>query len=257
MPSTFRPRSLFVALLLLLVAGPALAYTIYLKDGTRIVAKTKYVVRGAQAIITMPSGTQTSYPLEEIDVARTDEANKQDMGTAIVIEGGETREITDPAATPPPKASLQDLIRKQGAAVQEQRPPQQTQAPVGTERRPRVDRSGRAPLRDVALANEIKTFLGARGAAGDIYQGSTARRVRLVFETRSEGPVFKVLLASAAALVHARERFPDRLDAFEVSCEMPEEEGSAGRFTLTPELASALLSGKVDLTRFYVEHVEF
>ena len=45
-----------------LVAAPALAYTIYLKDGSQIVSKTKYVVRGDKAIIVLPSGTETQLP---------------------------------------------------------------------------------------------------------------------------------------------------------------------------------------------------
>ena len=38
---------------------------------------------------------------------------------------------------------------------------------------------------------------------------------------------------------------------------MPESDGEGGRFTLTPEQAADLISGRVDLTRYYVDNVEF
>lgn len=256
MPPTHRLRSLLCALGLVLISAPAFAYTIVLKDGTRIVAKSKYTLQGDRAIITLPSGQQTTYAAAEIDVAKTDEANRGDIGTAMVIEGGKVKELDTRTTPPPGKTSLQDYIRRQGG-LPEPPPPSQSRAPVGSEPRARVDRSGRAPLRDPALANEIKAFLITRGAPAEVYQGSTARRARLVFETRAEGPVFKALVASATALIQIRERFPEQIEAFEVVCEVPESDGEGGRFTLTPEQAADLISGRVDLTRYYVDNVEF
>lgn len=257
MPPSHRCSALLSALCLALVCAPALAYTIVLKDGTTIVAKGKYTIQGDRALITLPSGTQSAYPAAEIDVAKTEAANRQDVGTAIVIEGGKAKNLTPSSAPPSGKTSLQEFIQKRPGGLPEPAPTVQTRAPVGSERRERVDRSGRAPLRDPALANEIKAFLITRGAAADVYQGSTARRARLVFETRAEGPVFKALVASATALVQIQQQFPDRLDAFEVVCEMPDGDGLGGRFTLTPAQAADLVSGRVELTRFYVDNVEF
>ena len=250
-----RLRLLVCVLGLVLLSAPAWAYTIILRDGTKIVAKSKYTIQGDRAIITLPSGQQTAFAAAEIDVAKTEEANRGDIGTAMVIEGGKVGNLS-PSATPAGKTSLQDYIRRQGG-LPPPPPPTQSRAPVGTEPRPRADRSGRAPLRDPGLANEIKAFLITRGAPAEVYQGSTARRARLVFETRAEGPVFKALLASATALIQIRERFPDQIEAFEVVCEIPESDGEGGRFTLTPEQAADLISGRVDLTRFYVDNVEF
>lgn len=256
MPTSCRLKALACALGLALVCSSVFAYSIVLKDGTRIVAKMKYTIRGDQAIITLPSGTETTYALSEIDVEQTVAANKQDVGTAIVIEGGKAQNLTT-SAPAPAKTSLQDLIQTRPGGLPEQRAANQTRSAVGSERRERVDRSDRAPFRDTALANEIRAFLITRGAAADVYQGSTARRARLVFQTRAEGPVFKAMVAGATALIQIRQQYPDRIDAFEVLCEMPDGEGLGGRFTLTPERAADLVSGRVDLTRFYVDNVEF
>ena len=131
--------------------------------------------------------------------------------------------------------------------------------PVGTEptRSLRPDASGRAPYRDLELANDLQAELITRGAAGDVYQGSTGSRVRVEIETRSEGAVFKALLAAAHGLLMVRERFPGKVEALELRCVVPEDGSLAGRFTLSPVVAADLTAGRIDLTRFYVENVEF
>ena len=247
-----------IPLVLTLAVSPALAYTIHLKDGTKIIAKVKYEIDGERAIITLPSGTRTAYPLAEIDVAKTDEANQQNIGTAIVIEDGQAQDLTR-AAPAEPKENLQDLIRNKGASVQAPPPPQPTREPTRTrDRRPtRPASERRSPPSDPQLANELKAYLISRGAPADLYQGSTGRRLLVVFETRSEGLVFKALAASAYALGHVRASYPDRIDAFEIFCEVPDEGGLGGRFTMTAEQAEALLAGRIDIPAYFVDNVEF
>jgi len=256
MPPSARLRTLLCALAFALAATSALAYTIVLKDGTQILAKSKYTIQGDRAIIILPSGTQTAYPASEIDVEKTEAANKQDLGTAVIIEGGAVKPL-DTAPQASDKASLQELIQKRPSNLPEPPATVQTRAPVGSERRLRPGPSGRSPLRDPQLANEIKAYLITRGAAADVYQGSTAKRAQLVFETSAEGPVFKALLASAAALVQMQQQFPDRVEAFEVICAVPDSEGLGGRFTMTAAQAADLLAGRLELTRYFVDYVEF
>jgi hypothetical protein len=258
MPSHPKLRALLAGLCLAAFAAPALAYTIFLKDGKQILARSKYVVQGDQAIITLPSGTRSSYPLSDIDVARTEAANQQDLGTAVEIPTGPARGFPTPTPAPQ-RQSLQDLIRSQQAGVREPPKPEVRRPPVGTEptRSLRPDASGRAPYRDLELANDLQAELITRGAAGDVYQGSTGSRVRVEIETRSEGAVFKALLAAAHGLLMVRERFPGKVEALELRCVVPEDGSLAGRFTLSPVVAADLTAGRIDLTRFYVENVEF
>ena len=64
-----RWKMILLPLLLIVLAAPLSAYTIYLKDGTRIVAKQKYRVdEDGKAIITLQNGTQTFIKSSEIDV---------------------------------------------------------------------------------------------------------------------------------------------------------------------------------------------
>lgn len=255
-----RTRLWLIPLLVCLSSAPALAYTVYLKDGTKILAKVKYEVDGERAIITLPSGTRTAYPLAEIDAERTERENQQDLGTAIFIEGGKADDISN-APPPQAKADLQDLIRSRAAGVQEPAEPQAIQRPAGTRSadqrpgRPAAER--RTPLTDVQLANELKAYLISRGAAADVYQGSRPRHLLLVFETRSEATVFKAIAASAYAIEHVRGKFPGKVDAFEILCEVPDAAGLGGRFTMLPEQAADLLAGRDDVQTYFVDNVEF
>lgn len=253
---------LVLALLLILVGAPALAYTIYLKDGSQLMAKQKYEVRGGRAIITLPSGTETAIALSEIDIERTEKANVQDLGTAILIEDGKTKGM---AETKPPKsdeAKLADLIRSGSAGVRDTGAAAASGVASGAAPRPRgfsedtAPAVSRVPLRDSALGAQLKDFIGGRGLPVEVVQGASARRPLLVYETDSEGPVFRALLASAAALIEVRSRTPGAVEGVDVLCQT--SDGSpAGRFALDPQQAADLLAGRAEITRFFVDNVIF
>src|SRR5436305_5662476 len=123
-------RPLPVRPLAVLWAGPLLAYTIYLKDGSSIQAKEKYKVVGERALITLPNGNQTFLALKQIDTARTDQANQTDYGSAVVINDNRPQ-TPNPALQPQP--SLTDLIHDKAPAPRELPPARRTkpgQAPT-------------------------------------------------------------------------------------------------------------------------------
>ena len=97
-------RIVRLALLGVLSAGSLAAYTVHLKDGTSIVTKKKYTAQGDKAILTLPSGTETTMALAEIDFFKTEAANRSDLGNAIVIEDGKATDLTHSA--PPPRAMI-------------------------------------------------------------------------------------------------------------------------------------------------------
>lgn len=253
-----RPLAL---LALVLVAAPAFAYTIYLKDGSRIVAREKYVIEGDKALITLPSGTRSSLAASEIDVPRTEAANQSRLGgTAMVIEGGEPTEIKKQASAPPPKPRLQDLIRSNEAGMRQPPPrPEPTSVPraAATAGPARGGATERAPYGDATIAAEIKGLVTARGVTGiAVHRGARAKWPLLVFETGSEGAVFKALVVGANALLALEAKSPGAVEGFELQCETPDG-GSGGRFQVTPQLAGEIASGRYEITRFYVENVVF
>jgi len=88
MNGKFLPAALLLALA---GASPLFAYKVVLKDGSAVVAKEKYRLSGTRAVITLPNGTQTFVEASQIDVAKTEEANRVDYGTAMVIEGSQVK----------------------------------------------------------------------------------------------------------------------------------------------------------------------
>lgn len=252
---------LWILLLATLIATPAFAYTIFLRDGSQIQAKEKYVVQGRMAIITQLSGTKTSFPLEEIDVERTEEANQGGLGTAILIQDGKATDLGQATAPPPARPQLGDLIQRGEAGVA----PAAEGAPApGTARRPpgfdertaAAAAPQRAQFGDTAIAATIRERAATQGLPVTVARGSRPNRPLLVFETESEANVFRALLTASAALEDVRRAHGGRVDAFEVLCETSSG-SAAGRFTLSPARAADLLSGNADLARFYYENVEF
>jgi len=258
-------RRSLVLLVLAFAAWPALAYTIYLKDGSRIVARDKYEVRGELAIITLPSGTETSLAADQIDVPRTEQANQSRLGgTAVVIEGGKATELQQ-APPPPKKPQLQDLLQaKDGELRGPSTPaPSVRAAPVGSaaaaasESRAARAATSRAPFPDTELAAQIIQSLTSRGVAGvAIQRGRDPKEPLLEFETGTEGSVFKAILASCYALLDLQKSRPGAIDSFDVLCETPDGQ-PGGRFTLTPQLADDIVSRRYEITRFYVDNLRF
>jgi hypothetical protein len=262
-----RPTGRFVlglaaALAALMWAAPVLAYTIYLKDGSHLVAKQKYEVRGNKAIIVLLSGTETALPLAEIDVSRTDRENVENLGTAIVLDDSETRKSL-PGSQPPPSAHAQlgALIRSGAAGVGDglAAKPEATAEPrprpsgfdEGSDAKPR-----HAPLRDRGLAAALDSYISKAGLPVEIAEGSRTRRPLLVYETDGEGPVFRALVASAGALLDARKKLGSSVEGVEVLCQT--SEGSpAAHFDLDPQDAADLISGRVEITSYFVDHVLF
>ena len=259
------PRFLLFALLALLAAAPLLAsgYTIYLKDGSRLVAKEKYKVAGGRAIITLLNGTQTFVPAAQIDARRTEDANRNGYGGAVVLPG--TPQDVGPAPAQPPKdKTLADLIAARAAAPRE----------LPTSRREKTEptpgsltktKAGyldfasltRKPFPSAEVTAELQQFFHGQGIEEmEIYQGTRPDQPLLEITTNSEGSVFKALTTAANALLHVRDLFPGKVAAFELLLTTPERE-RAGQFVLTPETATDLVSKKVDVTAFFVRNVQF
>lgn len=254
------PRLLLAALVGWLSAGSLAAYTVHLKDGSSIVAKKKYTVQGDKAILVLPSGTETALALAEIDIAKTEAANQDDLGTAIVIENGKASSLTQNTAPPTGKPTLKEVLQ-QRAATQGFRNAGEVAfdatPATGSNTRPPTSHAGQAPLRDVPLSTEIRTFVFGRGITSlEVQQGTSGRKPRLVYQTSSETQVFRALQASAGALIEVREKFPGQVEGFEVICDGPAG-GRGGHFHLSPQQAADLIAGRIDLPSFFVQYVEF
>jgi hypothetical protein len=254
-------RSLAAALFAVIVTAPLAAYTIYLKNGATLSATEKYTISNGKAYITLINGQHTFINASQIDVARTEANNQQDLGgNAKVIDPG-TRPSDQPA--PPPEEQLTNLIQSRTATP---RPlPQARRPSADTGGQPAMSKAGyidlttfpRRPYPNLDVASDLQQFFHLQGLQElTISAGTTNDRPLVEVTTNSEGSVFQALTTAANALLHLRDRFPSKVDALELVMVTPTRE-HAGQFILTPQMAADLVAKKVEATAFFVSHVQF
>jgi len=267
-------RLAFAALALLL-ASPLAAYTIYLKNGQTIQAKGKYRIEKGKAYITLSNGTQSFIDAKEIDVQRTETQNKSDYGgNAVILDQGTPgkNQMTPP---PPAQKKLSELIASREASRELPGRRDKPAAPgtsatsatsANTAGKPAVKtRAGftdlttlsRRPFAQADVLSELQQFFHGQGVDDvEVFAGTQGDRPLVEVTTSSEGAVFRALSIGANALLHIRDRFPNRVGALELSLVTPSKE-RAGQFVLTPEMASDLVAKKVEPPVFFVENVQF
>jgi hypothetical protein len=253
-----------LALLGLLAAAAfaASGYLVYLKDGHTIAAKEKYKVDKGKAIITLLNGTQSFIPLDQVDVARSDEANREGYGSAVVLPGS-ARDVV-PAGRSPKDRTLGDLIKSREAAPREL-PTTRRDRNAPLPGRMAKTKAGfndlstltQKPYPNAEVATELQQSFHSQGLEDvEIFEGTQGDRPLLAITTNSEGSVFKALSAAANALLRVRDKFPAKVGALELLMTMPSRE-RAGQFVLTPEQAAELAAKKTDLSAFFVRNVQF
>lgn len=127
-----KPQAACTALLIsfLVVAAPLGAYTIYLKDGSRIIAREAHKIEEGKALIVLQNGTQTFIDAAEIDLERTAEANRANYGTALILEDGEFKEAPTEYVAPR-EETLTDIARPGSRPEpRARRPAEDSQAPI-------------------------------------------------------------------------------------------------------------------------------
>ncbi len=257
-------KILLSLLMITIVAIPASAFTIYLKDGSRLIAKEKHRIEDGKAIIVLQNGTSTFIELSEIDIPRTEQANLGDYGTALILEDGQLVEaqinpteqkqqrLTDVASKPESGGALtRPQTRRQASAA-----PSVSQQRVETGA---VDLTTfpRAPYSEMEISAEATRFLRTLGIEGvQVYQGSDPNRAFLEITTNSEAAVFRGLDAAADTLLHLLNRYPDRVQSLELLMSTSDRD-RAGQFHLTREVAVALADNDVEASELFIQHVQF
>jgi len=262
MNGKFLPAALLLALA---AASPLFAYKVVLKDGSAVVAKEKYRLSGTRAVITLPNGTQTFVEASQIDVAKTEEANRVDYGTAMVIEGSQVKPA-GPAAAAPKERTLADLIesrRRQSRDLaaprrEVRRDARQAEGSLGKTRAGYLDLQTlpRRPFAQLDAAAELQQFFRGKGIEEvEVYQGSEPDRPLIEVVASSEAGVFRALAVAANALLRIRDAHP-RVGSLELLMATPAKE-RAGQFVITPQNAADLVAKNVEISAFYLSNVQF
>lgn len=242
---------ILAALALAVVSSPLFAYTVYLKDGSRLIADKPPVIEDGQAIITLQSGTRTSIAASEIDLERTREANKEDYGTALVLEEGSFTELnTENIGNR--RGRLSDVA---SGPTLDSRPRARRQVSLSSGAA--LENWQRVPYRaNLDIATEILAVFRGQGVEQvGIYQGTAADRLLIELSTNSESAVFRSLKIAAGALSRVHGLYPDDVGAFELVMTTAQRE-RAGQFVITPDEAAALLAG-TELSSYFVTNVRF
>jgi hypothetical protein len=256
----------FLTLAVLLVVGlaiPAHAYTIYLKDGSTLVAKEKYRIEDGKALIILQNGTQTFIDASEIDVDRTYRVNKSNYGTAFFID--DEGKVIEAPVTPTERKTLAGLASNSDpGATGRDRATRNTAEPGGVSEQPRtaaghVDLTvvPRTPFRDLDISVEVSRFLRTLGVTEfKIFQGTQPGRAFLEMTANSEATVFRCLETAADTLVHLQNQFPGQIQELEVLLTTSNRD-RAGQFLLDEELAAALGDENSETAEVFIAHVQF
>jgi len=252
--SKLRRSGLLATLLLMVVATvyAAQGYVVILKSGHKIRCKEPLRIEGPNAIITLVTGTVTSYPLELVDLVETERYNQQGLGSALLIE--ELSVTGTPVPTPTPRQSLGQFATISAGETGPELGSTVEPTPVPT---PGI-KLQTIPYHDQRIDRAFTKLLDEKKVY--IYRTSQGTRPNYYFvqtTTDSEREVFAALsaVAESYALIYQLEQ---ELAPSAVELEMIQTSGKpAGTFRLTPDLAQELASGEVAIQKFYMQHVIF
>jgi hypothetical protein len=256
-------RLTLLCLLACLFAAPAFAYTIYLKDGSRIVAREKHRVEGDRAIITLMNGTQTFLAAKEIDEARTEQANQ--IGTGRAQELGQQKELPPAGPKGPERKNLGDLIKERGNQPREREQARRDEAVIGEPPPAGKTKAGFADLFNLPrqaftyqdVATDFKRMLANEGLNGaSVYQGTKVNRPLVELRTATEAEVFEALRSVASAMIDLKSRFDAKVGAVEIVMVTPNRQ-RAGQFELSLDEAEALVDRRINPSDFFMAQVQF
>ena len=244
-------RRIFVVVALLVAATVAAqgAYVVLLRNGERLVARQKYVVKGSMALVTLRNGTLTSIPLSQIDVSATEKLNARELGDAVPLDWVD--QTGKPIATPTPTPSVARLGHLDDTLAIPKGPVAQPTPTPGISLRGEVypDKEVDEAFRQGLESYHIFLYRTSQGTRPHYYfmevqvngQPEVLRTLQAVTRT------YHVLVADAPS------RAPER-----VELQLINESGrEAGVFRISPEDAAQLATGKVTPEDFFVQHVIF
>jgi hypothetical protein len=240
-------------LLVAMFVSAAGGYVVILKSGHKIRCKEPMRIEGPNAILTLKTGTLTSYPLELVDLVETERYNQLGLGDALMIEELSVRGT--PIPTPTPYTSLgQHATIDAGGGGAPSLGSTVEPTPVPT---PGIELQEES-YHDERVAQAFAKIFDDKELL--IYRTSQGTQPEYFFvqtTTDSEREVFSALEIVAEAFVLISQIHPEIAPAA-VELEMIQTSGKpAGTFRLTPDLAKELADGETPAQAFYIKNVIF
>ncbi len=246
-------------------AGTAAAtYVIFTKDGKRIEAQEKPVLKGKRLNFLTPLGTPQSIALDEFDQERSDKVNKEGLGNAYSLDtpSGSRSSLPSPEEKKP---SLSEYIRQHGRKDMDAGRPESRQGELVKQARSATEKELRGEARAAAaeapslVMDPQITEAFMRAMDGSSVKGVKLTQipsgVRVSATTETEQQVFLALVACARGLKESRAAGKP-LDKAEIAFATSTGE-SAARFDISPNDADNLLTGRMTPAKFFVSNVIF
>ncbi len=245
---------------LVLAAGEASAYVIFLKDGSRLEAKEKPTIQGKKWVFVIPSGNRQSILASEVDEKKTEEFNSQGLGDSYLLTEEKGKTIQQGSARKP---TLSEFIKTNKKSDMRGVPgpgaePSEKSAGAAPAGAGKASTSPAAPSSVVQIDSVISEAFtralegaGVRGAR--VTPAGAGLRVQAI--TENEQQVFAAIGAAARGLKESRAsgRPIDKVELFLASATGE----NAGKFNISPDDAEALLNGKVSAAKYFVANVIF
>lgn len=249
-----RVLALAAVIVVLIIAqlASAAGYVVVLKNGHKIRCKEPMLVEGDIAIITLSTGTVSSYPLTQIDLIETERYNQQGLGDAVEIE--ELAIYGDTRPTPTPRGPLGTFVTLDSM----DRNPElkTTMAPTPTPT-PGI-RLQTYPYHDERVTRAFeKVFADEKLYLFHTSGGTQQGYFFVQAVTDSEDQVFHALETVCQAFYLIRQADPEIAPTVVELQMVQTSRKAAGTFRITPEDAETLLNGSISVQNFYIRNVIF
>ena len=263
LPSLRRLLPLFALLVAAVAAGPAEAFVIYLKDGSRIISREKPVVKGLVYVFVSTSGNRQMIPVSEVDEAKTESHAAAGFGDSYVMSDAPVQK--GPESTQ--GRSLSDVIKSRKITIQDTSVPGRAAPPedasaarssAGPVEGPLVRTAPRAaptsPYADPQVSDAFTRALETAGVKRvQLVPSAGVLKVQAVTDTEQQ--VFAALGAVARGLKESR-ALGRPIEKSEIVFSTSTAE-NAGRFLMTADDADALLNGKISAAKYFVANAVF
>ena len=249
-----RALALAAVIIFLIVAQLAgsVGYVVILKNGHKIRCREPMQVDGDIAIITLSTGTVSSYPLTQIDLIETERYNQQGLGDAVEIE--ELAVYGHIRPTPTPRQALGSFVTLDSM----ERNPElkTTMAPTPTPT-PGI-RLQTYPYHDERVTRAFeKVFADEKLYLYHTSGGTQQGYFFIQAVTDSEDQVFHALETVCQAFYLIRQADPEIAPEVVELQMVQTSRKPAGTFRITPEDAMSLLNGETSVQSFYIKNVIF
>src|SRR5512140_3854735 len=96
--------------MVVIAAWAQAAYVVVLRNGSRLIARDRYQIKGSNVLVTLRNGTLTSLPLTQVDLAATDAMNSRKIGDATPMDWVDVATPTPTVAPTPSVARLGHIL---------------------------------------------------------------------------------------------------------------------------------------------------